>query len=560
MSNFSLAGRQFPTQNVFRSITIGLQPYLPLTQKYKLGLMPPTGPQPGLGYFNMAPQSEGGSIPPQPWQKRINEGNTGAYQKTPRKGTPNNWTAAKEQASSLGSAPIAAQELGFLFSKILDGKLAGGIQSRTAAGFRQTDVNEIEALMLAQELEYRLDPNTFSGENSELQNDAVFQKQRQGMSRETFDISFSEAGGGGLEKAMTDTFGKSMTRNSVGVEMTVAKARTQGVKLFSQFGKRDVQKAGGLDKAFEKQVKTSVSKINKTILKAGKKLDKNFSRHLNVREAIKGDSIHSKFTRELLDRVQRLSHVDSSQTADSLAYNYQVTLGALEQGMMGMVRITGDTKDGWPQINVTDIAVRFVGGEGRDSGNMRDMIIRNALLNDSIENESFMRSAAAIHQLSADLSVSTDARIASIGDIQSSDLTQTALGGIDIAVGVNSKRGDGVTGLLPAEIAEDLLRQIKEFYSNPGFTSDFAMFFSKLMKESAQLSDKWKESSRGLGRGMSEKFIYGDNDPAFKGYGVWNRGQYDWNDELIGQNLSISPFLTSRRAGVYAFDGKQATL
>jgi hypothetical protein len=59
---------------------------------------------------------------------------------------------------------------------------------------------------------------------------------------------------------------------------------------------------------------------------------------------------------------------------------------------------------------------------------------------------------------------------------------------------------------------------------------------------------------------MSEKFIYGDNDPAFKGYGVWNEGQYNWQDEMIGQNLSISPFLTSRRAGVYAFDGKQATI
>ena len=59
---------------------------------------------------------------------------------------------------------------------------------------------------------------------------------------------------------------------------------------------------------------------------------------------------------------------------------------------------------------------------------------------------------------------------------------------------------------------------------------------------------------------LSEKFIYGDNDPQFKGYGVWSGGQYSWQDGLIGQNLSISPFLTSRRAGVYAFDGKQATI
>ena len=71
MSKIALAGRQFQQQNVFRSITIGLQPYLPLTQKYRLGLVPPTGPQPGLGYFNMAPQPAGGSTPPQPWQKRI---------------------------------------------------------------------------------------------------------------------------------------------------------------------------------------------------------------------------------------------------------------------------------------------------------------------------------------------------------------------------------------------------------------------------------------------------------------------------------------------------------
>jgi len=559
MSKIALAGRQFQQQNVFRSITIGLQPYLPLTQKYRLGLVPPSGPQPGLGYFNMAPQPAGGSTPPQPWQKRINEANTGAYQRTPRKGEPNNWTAAKRQAGALATAPVAAQNLGFLFSRILDGKLAGGIQSRNAAGFRQTDVNELEILMLGKELE-KLDPETFKGENSELSNDIVFQKTGKTMSSETFDIMFREAGGSAVQKAITDTFGKSMTKNTTGVEMTVAKAHTRGVKLFSRFGKRDVKDAGGLDKAFEKQVKTTLNKINKAIIKNGKKLDNVVDKFSDVRATFGTTTMHDKFARELIDRIGKLAHASSSTQAQQLAYNYQVPLGTLEEGMMGMVRLIGGTKQGWPQILATDMGVQYVGGSGRDSGNMVDMLLTVAQTNEKAMAENFLETADRIHLASADLAISTEARIASVGEMQYSDVTQNIEGGIDIVVGEKSKRGDGVTGLLPAQIADDLLRQIKEFYSNPGFTTDFAIFFKKLMHSSADLSDKWQESTRGKGRGMSEKFIYGDNDPAFKGYGVWNEGQYNWQDEMIGQNLSISPFLTSRRAGVYAFDGKQATI
>ena len=47
--------------------------------------------------------------------------------------------------------------------------------------FRQTDVNEIEALMLGEELE-KLDPKTFKGENSELVSDVLFERNVKGMS------------------------------------------------------------------------------------------------------------------------------------------------------------------------------------------------------------------------------------------------------------------------------------------------------------------------------------------------------------------------------------------
>ncbi len=556
MANYSLAGRQFRTQNAFRSITIGLQPYLPLTQKYKLGLLPATGPVPGLGYFNMGPTPTATSTPPKPWPERINEGNTGAYQRTPKIGTPNNFNDALTQANSLAGAPVAAQNLGFLFSKILDGKMAGGF-GRRSAGFRQTDVNEIEALMLGAELE-KLDPKTFKGENSELVSDVLFERNVKGMSSETFDIMFNERGAGGIETSISTVFGKEMTKGSVGVEVTVAKAGTRSVKLFSKFGKNDVKKAGGLDKAFDKNVQKIIKDVNARILKAGKTFDKQAKyKDMSMAEkpALVRGVIHDKFTRELIDRVTRLSKASSGQKSSELAYNYQVALGSLAEGMMGMVRITGTTKNGWPQIQALT-KVKQVGG----GGNMADMIKTAAQENELAMGADFMAKADLIHQSSANLAIATDNRIDSVGTMMYSDLTQNAVGGLDIVVGEKSTRGDGVTGLLPADIAADLLRQIKEFYSNPGFTTDFAMFYKKLLHDSGDLSTKWRESAQGKGRGMSEKFIYGDNDPQFKGYGVWSSGQYSWQDDLIGQNLSISPFLTSRRAGVYAFDGKQATI
>ncbi len=556
MANYVLAGRQFFQQNTFRSITIGLQPYLPLTQKYKMGLLPATGPVPGFGYFNMGPSPTASSTPPKSWPERINEGNTGAYQRTPKRGTPNNFTDALTQADSLAGAPAAAQNLGFLFSRILDGKMAGGF-GRRAAGFRQTDVNEIEALMLGEELE-KLDPKTFKGENSELVSDVLFERNVKGMSTETFDIMFSERGAGGIETSISTVFGKEMTKGSVGVEVTVAKAGTRSVKLFSKFGKNDVKKAGGLDKAFDKNVQKIIKDVNSQILKAGRAFDKQ-AKYKDISSAEKPalvrGVIHDKFTRELIDRVTRLSKASSGQQSSELAYNYQVALGSLADGMMGMVRISGTTKNGWPQIQALT-KVKQVGG----GGNMADMIKTAAQENELAMGSDFMAKADLIHQASANLAIATDNRISSVGDMMYSDLTQNAMGGLSIAVGEKSKRGDGVTGLLPADIAADLLRQIKEFYSNPGFTTDFAVFYKKLLHDSGDLSTKWRESAQGKGRGMSEKFIYGDNDPQFKGYGVWSSGQYSWQDDLIGQNLSISPFLTSRRAGVYAFDGKQATI
>ena len=556
MANYVLAGRQFFQQNTFRSITIGLQPYLPLTQKYKMGLLPATGPVPGFGYFNMGPSPTASSTPPKSWPERINEGNTGAYQRTPKRGTPNNFTDALTQADSLAGAPAAAQNLGFLFSRILDGKMAGGF-GRRAAGFRQTDVNEIEALMLGEELE-KLDPKTFKGENSELVSDVLFERNVKGMSTETFDIMFSERGAGGIETSISTVFGKEMTKGSVGVEVTVAKAGTRSVKLFSKFGKNDVKKAGGLDKAFDKNVQKIIKDVNSQILKAGRAFDKQ-AKYKDISSAEKPalvrGVIHDKFTRELIDRVTRLSKASSGQQSSELAYNYQVALGSLADGMMGMVRISGTTKNGWPQIQALT-KVKQVGG----GGNMADMIKTAAQENELAMGSDFMAKADLIHQASANLAIATDNRISSVGDMMYSDLTQNAMGGLSIAVGEKSKRGDGVTGLLPADIAADLLRQIKEFYSNPGFTTDFAVFYKKLLHDSGDLSTKWRESAQGKGRGMSEKFIYGDNDPQFKGYGVWSGGQYSWQDNLIGQNLSISPFLTSRRAGVYAFDGKQATI
>ena len=556
MANYVLAGRQFFQQNTFRSITIGLQPYLPITQKYKMGLLPATGPVPGFGYFNMGPSPTASSTPPKSWPERINEGNTGAYQRTPKTGTPNNFTDALSQADSLAGAPAAAQNLGFLFSRILDGKMAGGF-GRRAAGFRQTDVNEIEAMMLGAELE-KLDPKTFKGKNSELVNDVLFERNVKGMSSETFDIMFNERGGGGIESSISSVFGKEMTKGSVGVEVTVAKAGTRSVKLFSKFGKNDVKKAGGLDKAFDNNVQKIIKDVNAQILKAGRAFDKQ-AKYKDVttaeKPALVRGVIHDKFTRELIDRVSRLSRASSGQQSNELAYNYQVALGSLADGMMGMVRIAGTTENGWPQIQALT-KVKQVGG----GGNMADMIKTAAQESELAMGADFMAKADTFHQASSNLAIATDNRIDSVGTMISSDLTQNAIGGLDIAVGERSTRGDGVTGLLPADIAADLLRQIKEFYSNPGFTTDFALFYKKLLHDSGDLSTKWRESSQGKGRGMSEKFIYGDNDPQFKGYGVWSGGQYSWQDNMIGQNLSISPFLTSRRAGVYAFDGKQATI
>jgi len=565
-----LHGRQFQQQNVFRSITIGLQPFLPLTQRYRMALS-------GLGqqgYFTLAPRNDSSNVPtPYMWPKRINPEQTGLYQSIPE---ANNWQdSLKTYNNMAGEASTSAIGLGSLLSRMIDANVSvrtskAGLQSSSGAPRLPSDVNEIEALLIGKELE-RITGFTGSNPEMELLNDpALYEsaktKRKAGMSTENIDILFGhDKGGAGIYKAIEETFGKKMVENTAGLEMTIAKAGSRAAKSFARFTKTQIQQAGSLRQAFENKVDQDINEINSRIadfadqqVKAKVKIKKE-DRAATVRAAF-GNSASAigdastdlpKLARELIDRITVISNSPSAA-----GYLYQVPLGALEGGMMGMVRLSAGTqKHGYPKIIKDMVSVEFVGG----LGNVSDMLTQAGLAMAGVDGIEFSKRVGMLKQQAIDTAIATESRIGLLGHVVESDATLLSEGSVDITVGAQTKKNNALTGLATADIAEDILRQIQQFYTNPQVQGNFRFFFEKLLKESSDLSDVWKDKSQGQGKGMSENFIYNDYAKAFRGMGVWTKGTYSWKDEQYGENVSVSPFLTSRRAGVYAFDGKQIT-
>jgi len=178
---------------------------------------------------------------------------------------------------------------------------------------------------------------------------------------------------------------------------------------------------------------------------------------------------------------------------------------------------------------------------------------------------------AELSQMSADEATMSPARIKWLGHVQEATFETCLRYGIRITIG-EAGGAPGIIGLTPTGIAEGLERKIHDLLSSQGVANEVTQFYDSMMTKSNLLSDAWKmKVPKGKhGARMSQEWTFGDGKqtgppggPHKRYLGIWGptgdaTGKYNnWKDvqRRIGHNVSISPFLVARRAGVGQFIG-----
>ena len=123
--------------------------------------------------------------------------------------------------------------------------------------------------------------------------------------------------------------------------------------------------------------------------------------------------------------------------------------------------------------------------------------------------------------------------------------------------------------LRPTEMAQQLYEQIVDYYGTGKAKKEIQNWYQELMEESNELTRTWyknmPENTEGTAT-LSSEYVIGDDkgNPRKHYLGVFSHPKLDtWEGvgygakDAIGYNFSISPFITSRRAGTSLFGSKK---
>jgi len=575
-------GSQFKHQNVFRTISLGFQPFFPETQKYKMQLDTETfDPSAQQGYWKLGPvpwpsEADTRKIP---WVIR---------QKSYDAQAP---PGALETLNTYSRKDMALRAASQIDLGLESSKLAGDLSQLIKGSFNNSnlarkwdisDTNELELTILGRDLEKVLlygeikspDPRSTRKTMSDILNEAV-PLGGQGM-----DLYFNEHLG--LREGMKSVVGSRQVRKSVGMEVSTAKAGTK--KLSTGMNFKNLKDA---NKKFEEHTEKEIALLNKELEE--KMLDiyaKGPLRNVLGKSKQEVEMMTTRTLREEFSAGQQ--HTMSSFARRMLSRHhevvgYQIVKGMAKDRFIEQVNLSGDyigivvlrgymayEKD--PQIEkyldvsyaVPQFAVemtRVVTGKSLSSV-LFEWGVQSL---QDVSKVSFLRTMDEIQQEAMDQAVATPGRIEWLNRVKSAEFELSDIYGLSLAIGKASAR-PGEMGLTTTGIAKGLELKIRTVLSGQETKSRFAHFYNKMMDASNKLSTQWK-SAVPVGHvhhaSISQEWTFGDDrgNPHKKYLGIWGPtgragAAYDnWKDSerVEGENVSISPWLVSRRAGVASF-------
>lgn len=569
MSEFQLQATQFAKQNLLRTITVGYQPYLPFSQQYELQYKFKGEP----GYFELGPEP------------------TDTVDSTGTHGDSYPFETRMKTYMGLGEKGLAHMSRYHnpdRASQMANSHTPQNTRSRT----------NIMAKRLADMYDSKMDlaPVKMSsrdfGEESLGDLSAALDKQLKiSQTQKKIDRGTTKTGkffGGGfdmeLEKAaasIREFFAESLPGLRLSdvhsLEMTRAKGDSSGAKMLSMSQKDvDSRPEKTIKLKFKGHIKDKFENFNTIIKNAAKALadsgvgQKEYDKYMDKTGSSIGaarsffptpmyspkeDRLLNKTARELLSRIMRtefIKDLDKSGKGPT-SYLYQVNL---PKNMLGFTLVSGKAetyKDiSYPKI-VTNNPVWTMpaGAEGglksAYSDWMKESNTKDIKLIESIMTKS--------ESATSDKLIATTDRMGRVYDEASVSAAYMASNNIGLNV------GDKVLSnvkLMPMDIAQNLRQQmLNHFKNNTNVSKQYMRWYRDLTHDSNKLTRSWFANAPTGVRGgkFSEEWIYGDNkgNPNKRFLGIWSKqSQNTWKGD-VGRNISISPFVISRRKGVAAF-------
>ena len=565
--------QEFGRQNIFRTVSVGFNPYLPFTQGYRMTLSQQSASMAGasnIGYFTLQPEDRAGLGDDErdgyPWVIRrqiyMGEGDG-------RVGYMSRLMNREERAVE-AAGEVKAQASSSVMGSQLATLLGSGSTLPAWLGQRSSQFRaELEVQFLDQL--YRE-----AGMGSPAGPTGITRRQGfrdYGRSKD-FDKyledhdSFAHFLQDTMDGNITDgQFDRALTLSA---EMEDRDQRSYSSKILGQIN-TDGMNLATTRLEWATHVQDEIHDMNTRIRRTYQREIGLTGGNADDWEAAKRayghagttSGIHYE-TRQFLNRAQRDYDMYLDNNLREVASH--VVINQLGNGYIGFVKFwpTRDA-DGIPQLGWAGVgqsgqqlanSVAVLGGitSGRVINAFSSWGIRTATIRgidvSTLASEALNRATS--------VAVSKPTRTAAVGSFMTTTMATALKDNIDIRVGWDA---NDRTHLTPMAIAESIRQQIIDFYDTPDFTSAFGQWYQDLMNESNALTQAWHDAvppGPVNGWPISTEFQFGDDagNPRKHYLGVWNKeGEDAWKggDMSTGYNFSISPMVISRREGTVKF-------
>lgn len=551
MPNVHYTDVQFGFQNVFRTVTVAYQPYIPFTQAYRMQIDAETATMASqgassVGYFKMAPQDDSALGENErdgyPWPIRLQ-----AYQGAGEGRLATMSSMMDREARVLGAA------------RQIEGEAASNVMGKRLADLLEHGGNRLSGYQarssrIASELEIEFLDNLFTQEGVTTSQRTLQRGSGYGRAQD-FDLFLEnndtfrqfveeDLGGGGVDRLVTDQ-----------VHSFELEDRRSGRSSHKILGRIDAEgmSVSGARVAWANHITNTINEWNTEIQNrwiSGSSVASNTADdYTNVRDLFAGGATSGMDyeIRQFMNRMARNIDIDRLNAAvTGASHLYSNQLGG---NYVGFTVFYPDRAGDIPQIGWDGNVVVL----HTTSGRVVEAFMAWAGRTQTFVGTTATELGALAAQQAVDVAVSTEARLLAMG-----------------AYGVASNVASIIDNIRPVvtfdqhftstDIALSLSQQIQEHLDRPQTISAFGDWYRDLMEQSNTLSTSWHKAAGKIGgpvfgHPLSEEWQFGDepkSDDYRKHYlGLWNREDENaWKGDLTtGYNFSVSPMVVSRRVG-----------
>jgi len=558
---------QFGFQNVFRTVTVSYQPYLPFTQAYRMQIeggqaaMSSQGAS-SAGYFKMAPEDAPGLGDDErdgyPWvlrrQAYMAEGDGRLAYMSRLMDREERVLQTASQLQGQTQSSIMGQRL----SDILNYGSSMGVNAFTSRSSR-----------VASELEIQFLDNLFTQHGITTTNNNINRGAAVGVWGGGQDFDLYLENNDTFKQFLQDEMGaQGMSDEDIGEIHSFELEDRSSEHSKKALGRINAEGLGvtRARQRWASHINTEITRWNARIVTEWNNSQRRAVGTSEDYTAARDDFIGGTSgtedyeIRQFLNRMARSSEIDRlTALATPRRYVWSNQLGGNYVGFTTFypARVNGIPQIGWSGLGAGAARYMSVAVIGTPMGRVVEAYTawagnNNVMIGTSAEELSAIAAESAVGE-----SVSTFARLQAMGSYVGTTATVNAMGQIEPTV---NWAADDVKHLTSTNIALSLAQQIREHFDNPQVKSSFQQWYRDLMEESNELTKAWHSA---VGPGpmggypLSTEWQFGDDagNPHKHYLGLWNKEDEDaWKGDLTtGYNFSISPMLVSRRAGTASF-------